>query len=115
MTGPEHYRQAEWLLDRAHYFTYGDGLDVAQGHALAAEAQAHATLALAAATAMHADIAASAADIRDARLDEWIKATSSTTCAECDHPVPAGSAYCSALCRNAADDHGADEPAGGDE
>ncbi|GAA4702365.1 phiSA1p31-related protein [Streptomyces youssoufiensis] len=37
------------------------------------------------------------------------------TCAECDHPVPAGRAYCSALCRNAADDHGADgEPAGGD-
>ncbi|MFE6816040.1 hypothetical protein [Streptomyces sp. NPDC057677] len=49
MTGPEHYREAERLLTMAHRFTYGDGGDAAVGAALAAEAQAHATLALAAA------------------------------------------------------------------
>jgi hypothetical protein len=52
MTGPEHYREAERLADRAHHFTYGDGGDPVVGAALAAEAQVHATLALAAATAM---------------------------------------------------------------
>jgi hypothetical protein len=51
MTGPEHYREAERLLGMAHRFTYGDGADATVGAALAAEAQAHATLALAAATA----------------------------------------------------------------
>lgn len=54
MTGPEHYREAERLADRAHYFTYGDGADPKTGAALAAEAQVHATLALAAATALGA-------------------------------------------------------------
>jgi hypothetical protein len=53
MTGPEHYREAEWLLERAHHWTYGDGGDPTVGLALATEAQAHATLALAAATALH--------------------------------------------------------------
>lgn len=52
MTGPEHYRAAERLADRAHYFTYGDGADPETGAALAAEAQVHATLALAAAVAL---------------------------------------------------------------
>jgi hypothetical protein len=52
MNGPQHYREAEWLLERAHHFTYGDGADPVVGAALAAEAQAHATLALAAATAL---------------------------------------------------------------
>ncbi|RBQ21532.1 hypothetical protein DP939_02150 [Spongiactinospora rosea] len=52
MTGPEHYRQAEQLADRAHHWTYGDGGDPVVGAALAAEAQVHATLALAAATAL---------------------------------------------------------------
>ena len=42
MTGPEHYREAEWLLGR---MTERDLPDVA------AVAQVHATLALAAATA----------------------------------------------------------------
>lgn len=51
MTGPEHYREAERLLGMAHRYTYGDGADPVTGAALAAEAQAHATLALAAATA----------------------------------------------------------------
>lgn len=48
-TGPDHYREAERLLDRAYHYTYGDGADVAVGHAFAAAAQAHATLALASA------------------------------------------------------------------
>jgi hypothetical protein len=52
MTGPEHYRTAEQLADKAHHFTYGDGADPVTGAALAAEAQVHATLALAAATAL---------------------------------------------------------------
>lgn len=51
MTGPEHYRRAEELADKAHHWTYGDGCDPVTGAALAAEAQAHATLALAAAVA----------------------------------------------------------------
>ncbi|MEU6057938.1 hypothetical protein [Streptomyces sp. NPDC047097] len=50
MTGPDHYREAERLLGMAYHFTYGG--DPVTGAALAAEAQAHATLALAAATAM---------------------------------------------------------------
>ncbi len=53
MTGPEHYREAERLLGMAHRFTYGDGADPIVGAALAAEAQAHATLANAAATALN--------------------------------------------------------------
>ncbi|SFF12084.1 hypothetical protein SAMN05216251_108249 [Actinacidiphila alni] len=52
MTGPEHYREAERLLDRAHHYTYGDGGDPITGTAFATEAAAHATLALAAATAL---------------------------------------------------------------
>ncbi|MGD1219968.1 hypothetical protein AB9Q10_16245 [Streptomyces krungchingensis] len=51
-TGPEHYREAERLLKLAHRNTYGDGANPVAGAALAAEAQAHATLALAAATAV---------------------------------------------------------------
>ena len=50
MTGPEHYREAERLANQANHFTYGDGADPVTGHALAAEAQVHATLALTAAT-----------------------------------------------------------------
>ena len=53
MTGPEHYREAEQLAERAHHWTYGDGADPVVGAALAAEAQVHATLALAAATALN--------------------------------------------------------------
>lgn len=52
-TGPEQYREAERLAERAHHFTYGDGGDPITGAALAAEAQVHATLALAAATALN--------------------------------------------------------------
>ncbi|MFD4830195.1 hypothetical protein ACFWPV_10120 [Streptomyces uncialis] len=56
MTGPEHYREAERLLTMAHHWTDGDGGDTELGAALAAEAQAHATLALAAATARQAPV-----------------------------------------------------------
>ena len=64
-TGPEHYREAERPAERAHHYTYGDGADVALGHALAAEAQVHATLALAAATALNST------GIGEADLGEW--------------------------------------------
>ncbi|MCX3059573.1 hypothetical protein [Streptomyces beihaiensis] len=56
MTGPQHYREAERLAGMAHHFTYGDGGDPVTGAALAAEAQAHATLALAAAIAMSSPV-----------------------------------------------------------
>ncbi|MGR6922645.1 hypothetical protein ACU635_51040 [[Actinomadura] parvosata] len=52
MNGPAHYRKAERLAERAYHFTYGDGGSPVVGHALAAQAQVHATLALAAATAL---------------------------------------------------------------
>ncbi len=51
MTGPEHYREAENLAKRADDYIYGDYSGdphgVAQGQAMLAEAQVHATLALA--------------------------------------------------------------------
>jgi hypothetical protein len=51
MTGPEHYRQAELLLEQAE-----DPHDDQDTQTLTARAQVHATLALAAATAQpHAD------------------------------------------------------------
>ncbi|RBM12125.1 hypothetical protein DI005_33235 [Prauserella sp. PE36] len=50
MTGPEHYRRAEWLLEKAAKEELGSEYE---RWALAA-AQVHATLALAAATALHA-------------------------------------------------------------
>lgn len=53
-TGPEHYKLAEQLADKANHYTYGDGCDPVTGHAFAAEAQVHATLALAAAQALTA-------------------------------------------------------------
>ncbi|MFI1767495.1 hypothetical protein ACH41H_36360 [Streptomyces sp. NPDC020800] len=52
-TGPEHYREAERLLARAHHYTYGDGADPLTGQALATEAIGHALLANAAATALN--------------------------------------------------------------
>lgn len=55
-TGPEHYREAERLLQLAHHFTYGDGADSVTGAALATEALGHATLAQTAATAMQAAV-----------------------------------------------------------
>jgi hypothetical protein len=48
VTGPQHYKEAETLLDRAQNLIYGS--DREYGQAVLAEAQVHATLALAAAT-----------------------------------------------------------------
>lgn len=73
MTGPEHYREAERLLDRAHHFTYGDGGDPTVGAALATEAQAHATLALTAATAMQAPVDGSEAGMGSREYEEWYR------------------------------------------
>ena len=46
MTGPQHYKEAERIVERVATWTHGDP------SALIAEAQVHATLALAAATAV---------------------------------------------------------------
>ena len=45
MSGPEHYMEAERLAERADHFIYGDGGDVATGHAFAVLAAVHADLA----------------------------------------------------------------------
>lgn len=66
MNGPQHYREAERLADQANHYTYGDGADPVRGAALAAEAQAHATLALVAAT-----IAAAPEGLDADVADEW--------------------------------------------
>ncbi|XMN09356.1 hypothetical protein ACK8N7_26600 [Streptomyces griseobrunneus] len=71
MTGPEHYREAERLADRAHHFTYGDGADPVTGAALAAEAQVHATLALTAATAMQAAVDGSEPGMGGGEFAAW--------------------------------------------
>lgn len=46
MTTEDHYAEAQQLNSRAHHFIWGDGADTAVGHAFAAMAQVHATLAL---------------------------------------------------------------------
>lgn len=51
MNGPEHYRQAEMLIDRAHTLQSDNGPGCGSEEELA-EAQVHATLAVAAATAL---------------------------------------------------------------
>jgi hypothetical protein len=71
-TGPEHYRQAEVLADRAQHFTYGDGANPTVGAALAAEAQVHATLALVAVQADLLLLAHTDASVETlGRADEW--------------------------------------------
>lgn len=75
MNGPQHYREAERLADKANHFTYGDGGDPVTGHALAAEAQAHATLALVAATVEAAGL--DTVEINDAsNMTDWGQAVS---------------------------------------
>ncbi|MEW2250423.1 hypothetical protein AB0907_24150 [Streptomyces sp. NPDC006975] len=73
-TGPQHYREAERLASMAHRFTYGDGADPTVGAALAAEAQAHATLALAAATALSTPDRSSPPRISRYAWEEWQQA-----------------------------------------
>ncbi|MEU7863869.1 hypothetical protein [Nonomuraea sp. NPDC049141] len=51
MTGPEHYAEAERLIDRATH--EGGHCDPRHGNGIIAAAQVHATLALAAATALN--------------------------------------------------------------
>jgi hypothetical protein len=53
-TGSHHYQEAEYLLERAHHYIYGDGGDVEVGLGFAAMAQVHATLADTAASALAA-------------------------------------------------------------
>jgi hypothetical protein len=74
MTGPEHYREAERLLDMAHRFTYGDAADPVTGAALATEALAHATLANAAATAMQAAVDGSEPGMGSGEFEAWYQA-----------------------------------------
>ena len=64
MTGPEHYQQAEALLEEA-----SDPADhgVSAVHAHIARAQAHATLALAAATALHV----TAGELTETDCEDW--------------------------------------------
>ncbi|MFC8625660.1 hypothetical protein [Streptomyces anulatus] len=71
MNGPQHYSEAEWLAERAHHFTYGDGSNPVIGAALAAEAQVHATLALAAATAMQAAVDGSEPGMSGPEFAAW--------------------------------------------
>lgn len=74
MNGPEHYREAERLLDQAHHYTYGDGADPTTGAALAAEGIGHATLAQAAATAMQAAVDGSEPGMGSGEFDAWYSA-----------------------------------------
>ncbi|MFJ1858796.1 hypothetical protein ACIOHA_15975 [Streptomyces anulatus] len=71
MNGPQHYREAERLAERAHHFTYGDGGDPVTGAAFATEAQVHATLALAAATAMQAAVDGSEPGMSGGEFHAW--------------------------------------------
>jgi hypothetical protein len=41
-TGPQDYRDSQYLAGRANHYTYGDGADPVTGNALATEAVAHA-------------------------------------------------------------------------
>jgi hypothetical protein len=54
MTGPEHFREAERLVDNAVHHTTEHPGDMRIAEVCAATAQVHATLALAAATALPA-------------------------------------------------------------
>lgn len=53
MTGPEHYREAERLLEIASPLLADDSPNIPEHAAWLAEAQVHATLALAAAAALN--------------------------------------------------------------
>lgn len=64
-TGPQHYREAEYLAKRAYHYIYGDGGDVQAGVGFAAMAQVHATLAGVAMRFEHA---------RGLHVDEWREA-----------------------------------------
>lgn len=67
MTGPEHYREAERLIEEANHVGHQDP---ERGNGILAAAQVHATLALAAATAT------GLADHPSDDWDEWRPAVS---------------------------------------
>lgn len=73
MTGPEHYREAERLVQA---LTGDDkAIDVGEGSAeVLAAAQVHATLALAAATALSAPVEDDLAGFTTEEWDAWHKA-----------------------------------------
>ncbi|MFD4343433.1 hypothetical protein ACFWQ6_00875 [Streptomyces coelicoflavus] len=73
-SGPQHYQEAERLLTRAHFYTYGDGGDPVTGAAFAAEAQVHATLALAAATAVSAPVDGAEPGMSSSEWQAWHQA-----------------------------------------
>lgn len=94
MNGPEHYREAERLLDKAHHYTYGDGADPTTGAALAAEATGHATLAIAAATAMQAAVDGSEPGMGSGEFDAWYSAAGvKPTAAPTQAPTPDQAAH----------------------
>lgn len=77
MTGPEHYREAEFLLAAADAYDQDGAPQTAA--ARRAEAQVHATLAQAAATALLAALFATHADINHPHDDAWDDATAAST------------------------------------
>lgn len=72
MTGPEHYREAERLLNEAGV-EGTEGTYFVRPESLAA-AQVHATLALTAATAMQAAVDGSEPGMAPQEYDAWYKA-----------------------------------------
>jgi len=85
MTGPEHYLEAEWLIELATAEGYkGHRIPAPQSASVLALAQVHATLALAAATATaptYADITDFGERGREARrsLSEWAEVWAEVT------------------------------------
>ncbi|WP_282790835.1 hypothetical protein [Streptomyces sp. CC224B] len=73
MTGPEHYRRAESLLEqlRKAHASLTETVKPERAAAVMAEAQVHATLALAAATADHVATVALAHGISGVVVEEW--------------------------------------------
>jgi hypothetical protein len=72
MTGPEHYREAERLIDEDRKAPWDDGDDVARSAAMMAAAQVHATLALAASTVDVQKVGRAINEaVREARRSSW--------------------------------------------
>lgn len=69
-TGPEHYLEAERLLEQANVIQHDNGPDCGSEEVIA-EAQVHATLALAAATAMASP--ATRSGMHNVDYDAWDK------------------------------------------
>jgi hypothetical protein len=76
MNGPEHYREAEFLLAAADAYDQDGAPRTAADRRI--EAQIHATLAQAAATALLAELFGTRADINHTHIDAWADAVAST-------------------------------------